>query len=225
MHSHRRRPRIPSVASIHRRRPGADSPTRKAPNAIEAGSLHPRRCAARRSRRVRCVHQAGGGGYDPRAGRGCSRDRGEGGGSDHQRSGQQRAGHRTPRAAQASLLAAASLASTVHTNAGGEWSTAPATLAADFAGIDKSLTWNVGTSASATQIGYATSGGQVLLLAARSTSGDCHFAKIDNSSADPVRCIHRRGPRSVDWFRSDGVSSVRSSGCHSRTPRVLPSVY
>ena len=85
------------------------------------------------------------------------------------------------KAAQSNLRAAESLASTVYTNSGGQWTSA--TLAADLAAVDKALTWNANTSASAKQIGYSLTNAQVLILTVRSTNGDCYFTKIDNSSS------------------------------------------
>ena len=82
------------------------------------------------------------------------------------------------RTAQSNLRAAESLASTVYTNSGRQWT---ATIGTDLAGIDRSITWNAPTSAGSTQVGFATSGDPVLVLAVRSAGGHCYFTKIDNS--------------------------------------------
>jgi hypothetical protein len=83
------------------------------------------------------------------------------------------------RSAQSNLRAAESIAAVVYTNADGQWSTT--TLGTDLARSDMSLTWNVPTSASTTQIGYTAPGDQVLVLAVWAKSGDCYFTRIDNS--------------------------------------------
>ena len=83
------------------------------------------------------------------------------------------------RAAKSNLRAAESLASLVYTNAGGQWSTP--TLGTDLASVDQSITWNAPASASPRQVGYATLGDQVLVLAVRAAGGDCYFTRIDNS--------------------------------------------
>lgn len=92
------------------------------------------------------------------------------------------------KAAQSNLRAAESLASTVYTNGGGQWSQTAATLQADLAATDKAVTFVAGDSTGPKVIGYElpTSGagivaGQVLYMASKSTDGTCYYTKIDNS--------------------------------------------
>ena len=87
------------------------------------------------------------------------------------------------KAAQANLRSAESLASTVYTNGGGQWSTTAATILADLTAIDKSVSWVAGASTGPKVIGYSVSSAQQIVLAARSVDGMCYYTKIDNSAA------------------------------------------
>jgi len=85
------------------------------------------------------------------------------------------------KAAQSNLRSAESLASTVYTNGGGQWSTTAATVQADLTAIDKSVTWVAGASTGAKVVGYKVSSAQVLVMTVRSVDDTCYFTKIDNT--------------------------------------------
>ena len=85
------------------------------------------------------------------------------------------------KAAQSNLRSAESLASTVYTNGGGQWSTTAATVQADLTAIDKSVSWVAGPSTGPKEIGYNVIGAQTLLMTVRSVDGTCYFTKIDNT--------------------------------------------
>ena len=85
------------------------------------------------------------------------------------------------KAAQSNLRSAESLASTVYTNGGGQWSTTAATVQADLTAIDKSVTWMAGASTGPKDVGYNVVSAQVLVMAVKSVDGMCYYTKIDNT--------------------------------------------
>jgi type IV pilus assembly protein PilA len=84
------------------------------------------------------------------------------------------------KAAQSNLRSAESLASTVYTNGGGQWSTTAATLQSDLTAIDKSVSWVAGPSTGPKVVGYSSTA-QVMIMAVKSVDATCYYTKIDNS--------------------------------------------
>ena len=84
------------------------------------------------------------------------------------------------KAAQSNLRSAESLASTVYTNGGGQWSAVAATIQADLTAIDKSVGWVAGASTGPKVVGYSATA-QVMIMAVKSVDATCYYTKIDNT--------------------------------------------
>ena len=85
------------------------------------------------------------------------------------------------KAAQSNLRSAESLASTVYTNGGGQWSTTAPTVQADLTATDNTVTWVAGPSMGPSQIGYSITSMQAMVMAVLSVDGTCYYTKIDNT--------------------------------------------
>ena len=85
------------------------------------------------------------------------------------------------KAGQSNLRSAESLASTVYTSGGGQWSTTAATLQSDLTAIDKSVGWVAGPSTGPKVVGYSSPSAQVMIMAVKSVDATCYYTKIDNT--------------------------------------------